>query len=55
MKSLNKTSEILIHDLELETNIRKELPEVHLYFDYEEDDGGMTYSTRFWLRRGKSL
>jgi hypothetical protein len=42
MKSLNKTSEILLHELELETNIRKELPEVHLYFDYEEDDDGMT-------------
>jgi hypothetical protein len=37
MNSLNKSSEILLAEMTVEDIIRKELPEVTLYFDYQED------------------
>jgi len=38
MNSLNKSSEILIAEMQSESLIRKELDDVILYFDYTEDD-----------------
>lgn len=36
MNSINKTSDVLLKEIELEDKIRKELSDVILYFDYQE-------------------
>lgn len=36
MNSFNKTSDVLLAEMSVEDIIRKELPEVTLYFDYQE-------------------
>lgn len=38
MNSLNKSSEILLDEMTSEDIIRKELNDVTIYFDYQEDD-----------------
>jgi hypothetical protein len=38
MNSLNKSSEILLAEMTSEDIIRKELNDVTIYFDYQEDD-----------------
>jgi hypothetical protein len=38
MNSLNKTSDILLAEISIEEKIRKELPEVSLYFDFTDSD-----------------
>ncbi len=38
MNSLNKSSEILLTEMTSEDIIRKELNDVTIYFDYQEDD-----------------
>jgi hypothetical protein len=38
MNSINKTSEILLEEIQLENQIRNELNETTLYFDYTETD-----------------
>jgi hypothetical protein len=38
MNSLNKSSEILLAEMTSEDTIRKELNDVTIYFDYQEDD-----------------
>jgi len=38
MNSLNKTSEILMYEMDAEDSIRKELNDVILYFDYQESE-----------------
>ncbi len=36
MNSINKTSDVLLKEIELEDKIKKELSDVILYFDYQE-------------------
>jgi hypothetical protein len=38
MNSINKTSDILLEEIQIENQIRKELDETTLYFDYTEND-----------------
>lgn len=42
MNSINKSSQILLDELDYENKIRQELNEVILYFDYTEGDEGRT-------------